>query len=70
MRTYNDIVFETENLNEACKELNEYDRGLYCFEVSQELLKVLKDARNELCSKCGKFKNSHNGACNGCKWSD
>ena len=25
-------------------------------------------ARNELCQKCGKYKEEHNGACNGCRW--
>ena len=24
--------------------------------------------RNELCQKCGRYKEAHNGACNSCKW--
>ena len=24
--------------------------------------------RNELCQRCGKYKNAHEGACGGCKW--
>lgn len=28
----------------------------------------LKDARNELCLKCGLYKRSHEGVCNGCKY--
>ena len=24
--------------------------------------------RNELCQYCGKYKQAHNDACNGCKW--
>lgn len=28
----------------------------------------LRDCRNELCLKCGKYENSHLGACNGCRW--
>ena len=24
--------------------------------------------RNELCYLCGKYRNAHNGACNGCRW--
>lgn len=28
----------------------------------------LKDCRNELCLYCGKYKERHNGACDGCRW--
>ena len=28
----------------------------------------LKDCVNELCLKCGSYKEEHNGACNGCRW--
>lgn len=24
--------------------------------------------RNELCCKCGNYREAHNGACNGCRW--
>lgn len=24
--------------------------------------------RNELCCKCGKYREAHNGACDGCRW--
>ena len=27
-----------------------------------------KDLINELCQYCGKYKHSHNGACDGCRW--
>lgn len=30
----------------------------------------LKDCRNELCLYCGKYKERHNGACDGCRWRD
>lgn len=23
---------------------------------------------NELCFKCGRYRESHNGACDGCRW--
>lgn len=26
------------------------------------------DARNELCLKCGRYHEAHNGACDGCRW--
>ena len=33
-----------------------------------ELKKELADMRNELCCKCGKYREAHNGACDGCRW--
>lgn len=27
-----------------------------------------QDARNELCLKCGRYHEAHNGACDGCRW--
>lgn len=26
--------------------------------------------RNELCYKCGKYREAHNGACDGCRWEE
>lgn len=28
----------------------------------------LHTMKNELCQYCGKYKQAHNGACDGCKW--
>ena len=39
----------------ACKERDE-DR------------KELAAMRNELCYKCGNYREAHNGACDGCRW--
>ena len=33
-----------------------------------ELKKELADMRNELCYLCGKYREAHNGACDGCRW--
>ena len=33
-----------------------------------ELKKELAAMRNELCFKCGKYREAHNGACDGCRW--
>ena len=33
-----------------------------------ELKKELADMRNELCFKCGNYREAHNGACDGCRW--
>lgn len=29
-----------------------------------------RDARNELCLKCGRYHEAHNGACDGCRWKE
>ena len=36
----------------------------------RQLRRDLKDCRNELCLKCGDYKNAHKGACDGCRWKD
>ena len=33
-----------------------------------EMKKQLHEAKNELCFKCGKYREAHNGACDGCRW--
>ena len=35
-----------------------------------ELKKELADMRNELCCKCGNYREAHNGACDGCRWKE
>lgn len=35
-----------------------------------ELEKTLRDCRNELCLRCGRYVEKHNGACDGCRWKD
>lgn len=37
-------------------------------EETERLRRDLKDCRNELCLYCGKYKERHNGACDGCRW--
>ena len=32
------------------------------------MITELKECINELCLYCGKYKNEHEGACEGCKW--
>ena len=53
------LVAEIEKLRmalaSACKERDE-DR------------KELDAMRNELCYLCGKYREAHNGACDGCRW--
>ena len=33
-----------------------------------ELKKELAAMRNELCYMCGKYREAHNEACDGCRW--
>ena len=35
-----------------------------------ELKKQLHEAKNELCYMCGKYREAHNGACDGCRWKE
>ena len=35
-----------------------------------ELKKELHEAKNELCCKCGNYREAHNGACDGCRWKE
>ena len=50
------------------------DRAALSAEI-EKLRKQLEQAnseldamRNELCCKCGNYREAHNGACNGCRW--
>ena len=46
----------------ACKERDELKKQLH------EAKSELHTMRNELCCKCGNYKQAHNGACDGCRW--
>lgn len=35
-----------------------------------KLKRDLKDCRNELCLRCGSYREKHLGACDGCRWED
>ena len=39
-------------------------------EETERLRRDLKDCRNELCLRCGQYKQRHLGACDGCRWRD
>ena len=48
----------------ACKERDESRKELH--EAKSELAAM----RNELCYLCGKYREAHNGACDGCRWKE
>ena len=49
-------------LASACKERDELKKQL------NEAKSELNAMRNELCYLCGKYRDAHNGACDGCRW--
>ena len=34
------------------------------------LISELRDCRNELCLRCGSYREKHLGACDGCRWKE
>ena len=36
----------------------------------EELCADLRTCRNELCLRCGKYREVHKGACDGCRWKE
>ena len=77
---------EIEIMQTLREQATEYDRRGYGGEATEryeiiDLIESLQaqlaapqrraqDARNELCLKCGRYRESHNGACNGCRWKE
>ena len=54
-----ELIDHMRCLQDALKELRgEYDK----------LAKDLKCCRNELCLRCGSYREKHLGACDGCRW--
>ena len=52
---------------EALKKDDEIGR----IQVELAHVKAERDAmRNELCYLCGKYREAHNGACDGCRWKE
>ena len=74
---YANAVYEAidliDNLLNDLQEAQETIDALKGNDMLQSLaiasLKVeLEDCRNELCYKCGDYKQRHLGSCNGCRW--
>lgn len=34
------------------------------------LRKTARNLKNELCLKCGRYREAHNGSCDGCRWKE
>ena len=68
MATTDDIELTIERLKMLKSVLMEtYDNMV---RERDKLKSDLKDCRNELCLKCGDYKQRHLGACDGCRWRD
>lgn len=69
-----DLQFRTEQVRELQDENYASDRAALSAEI-EKLRKQLEQTkselatmRNELCYLCGKYREAHNGACDGCRW--
>ena len=59
---------QIENLTSAqAAMVKEFDKKL---EELHEAKSELASMRNELCYLCGKYRDAHNGACDGCRWKE
>ena len=61
---------ELNNVLEGIKQ-NEVDLRIRVVNLQAEadnLKSELHDCVNELCLKCGQYREEHKGACDGCRW--
>ena len=71
-----DLQFRTGQVRELQEENHASDRAALVTEIEKlrkqlEQTQAERDAmRNELCYKCGKYREAHNGACDGCRWKE
>lgn len=65
-------AYTEDDVKTAIKEGHQvgYEMAKAKFERPTDLLRELKDCRNELCYRCGQYANAHLGACDGCRWND
>ena len=64
---YNDIAPTCErNLRKLAGNANQYIPFLLTQLAASQ--RRAQDARNELCQRCGRYKEAHKGACDGCRW--
>ena len=54
--------------NRVKDRLAEFENTGYTPEEIEKLAADRKALNNELCQYCGKYKQAHKGACDGCKW--
>ena len=59
VKEVNAVLDQLQNLRECL-----VDTGA----AYEKVVRDLKDCRNELCLRCGDYKQRHLGACDGCRW--
>lgn len=65
------LVDKREELKTACDSISQLDGANSSLMAANEKLAADRKALiNELCQYCGKYKQAHEGACDGCKWRD
>ena len=63
------LVDKREELKTACDSISQLDGANSSLIAANEKLAADRKALiNELCQYCGKYKQAHEGACDGCKW--
>lgn len=69
---YVDIIVEAKRqLSKDSEQSIEQDERIEQLEAQLAASKRKeRDARNELCLKCGRYHEAHNGACDGCRWKE
>ena len=61
-----DLRDELETAYDSISQLDGANGSLMA--ANEKLAADRKDLINELCQYCGKYKQAHEGACDGCKW--
>lgn len=65
-----ELINELRN-KELIVKLNLADAQIERLKAEKEVTeRNLRDCRNELCLRCGSYRQSHLGACDGCRWRD
>lgn len=60
-----------KNINEAREALERIRKLILEAKADHDrLLSELRDCRNELCLRCGSYREKHLGACDGCRWKE
>ena len=65
------LVDKREELKTVCDSISQLDGANSSLMGANEKLAADRKALiNELCQYCGKYKQAHEGACDGCRWRD
>ena len=61
-----DLRDELKTAYNSISQLDASNSGLIA--ANEKLVADRKALKNELCQYCGKYKQAHEGACDGCRW--